>query len=103
MLSYVIEVKFQTFDQAKIANSYINTCLNECLSIDGIVGMNTFIGQNGEITSTIKCENKSCMTLVDEKFQEVIRTLRSTMIFQAKTFYSICSFQYEKEAVSTDL
>ena len=41
MLSYVIEVKFQTFDQAKIANSYINTCLNECLSIDGIVGMNT--------------------------------------------------------------
>ena len=61
MLSYVVDLKFQKFDHAKIANSYINNSLNEFLSIDGITGINTFIGQNGEITTTVKFEKKDSL------------------------------------------
>ncbi len=103
MLSYVVDLKFQKFDHAKIANSYINNSLNEFLSIDGITGINTFIGQNGEITTTVKFQKKDSLELIKNKVDETLETLKATMLFQSRTFFSVCSYQYEKEGITTEL
>ena len=43
MFSILSELNFQNLDQAKVANSYINNTLSDCLEIPGIFGINTFI------------------------------------------------------------
>ena len=103
MLSYVVDIKFQKFDHAKIANSYINNSMNNFLSIDGITGINTFIGQNGEIAITVKFENKTTLPTIESRLSDVLNSLKATMLFQSRTFFSVCSYQYEKEGVSTEI
>jgi len=103
MLSYVVDLKFQKFDHAKIANTYINSSLNDFLSIDGITGINTFIGQGGAITTTVKFEDKATLALIESKVDETLNALKATMLFQSRTFFSVCSYQYEKEGITTEL
>ena len=102
--SYQKRISWAIFDAIQDSyNSYINSSLNDFLSIDGITGLNTFIGQSGEITTTVKFENRETLALIEKKVDETLNTLKATMLFQSRTFFSVCSYQYEKEGITTEL
>ena len=103
MLSYVIDMKFSSLDQAKVVNSYLTGTLSECLEVPGINGINTFIGQKGELTTTIKIENKEAVEDVKGQIEKMLETLRTSMVFQSRLFLSVCSYQYERQGVTTSL
>ena len=88
---------------AKVVNSFFTEGVAKLLDIDGIFGVNSFIGRNGEIMLTVRFENKEALAAAKESLENILNTLRSTIVFREKTYVGVCSYQYEKSSVTTEV
>ena len=66
------------------------------------LGFNVFIGKQGDLNLLIKFEDVSSIKLFEQKYPQIIESLRKSLVFKESVFVGVCAFTFEQEAALTE-
>jgi hypothetical protein len=102
MFGKILNFKFTSVSEAKLAASFCSEKFGSKISSFNIVGLNIFIGQTGDLNVSIKFENPDALNKFEENYISIIADLKQSLIFKENNFVGVCAYTYEKEAASTE-
>ena len=102
MFGKILNFRFPSVSEAKLAASYCSEKLGSKISNFNIIGLNIFIGQSGDLNVSIKFANANALNKFEENYENIISDLKKSLAFKENNFIGVCAFTYEKEAISTD-
>ena len=103
MFGKVLNFRFPSVSEAKIAASFCSEKFGSKISDYHIIGLNVFIGQSGDLNVSIKFENANALNKFEEKYDDIISDLKKSLVFKENNFIGVCAFTYEKEAITSDI
>ena len=103
MFGKILNFKFTSVSEAKLAASFCSEKFGSKISEYNIIGLNIFISQSGDLNVTIKFENPEALNNFENNYINIIADLKGSLVFKENTFVSVCNFTYEKEAASTEM
>ena len=103
MFGKILNFKFTSVSEAKLAASFCSEKFGSKITEYKIVGLNIFIGQTGDLNVSIKFENPEALKNFETKYINIISDLKGSLVFKENNFVGVCTFTYEKEAVSTEM
>ena len=103
MFGKILNFRFPSVSEAKLAASFCSEKFGSKISEFDIIGLNIFIGQSGDLNISIKFDNPNAVNKFEESYKTIIVDLRQSLVFKENNFVEVCTFTYEKEAATTDL
>ena len=103
MYGKVVNLKFANMEEAKLAASFFTENIASKISSLKIIGFNVFIGKQGDLNLQVKFEDVSSIKLFEQKYPQIIESLRKSLVFKESVFVGVCAYTYEKEAASTEM
>ena len=103
MFGKILNFKFTSVSEAKLAASFCTEKFGSKISEYKIIGLNIFIGQNGDLNVSIKFENPDAVNQFENNYVNIISDLKESLVFKENNFVGVCAYTYEKEAVSTEM
>ncbi len=103
MFGKILNFKFTSVSEAKLAASFCSEKFGSKISEFNIIGLNIFISQTGDLNVSIKFENPQAVKKFDDNYISIIADLKESLVFKENNFVGVCTFTYEKEAASTEM
>ena len=103
MFGKILNFKFTSVSEAKLAASFCSEKFGSKISEFNIVGLNIFISQSGDLNVSIKFENPDSLKKFENNYIDIIADLKGRLVFKENNFVGVCTFTYEKEAASTEI
>ena len=103
MFGKILNFKFTSVSEAKLAASFCTEKFGTKISEYKIIGLNIFIGQTGDLNVSIKFENPDAVNQFENNYVNIISDLKESLVFKENNFVGVCTFTYEKEAASTEM
>ena len=103
MFGKILNFKFTSVSEAKLAASFCTEKFGSKISEYKIIGLNIFIGQTGDLNVSIKFENPDAVNQFENNYVNIISDLKESLVFKENNFVGVCTFTYEKEATSTEM
>jgi len=103
MFGKILNFKFTSVSEAKLAASFCTEKFGSKISEYKIIGLNIFIGQNGDLNVSIKFENPDAVNQFENNYVNIISDLKESLVFKENNFVGVCAYTYEKEAASTEM
>ena len=66
------------------------------------IGFNVFIGKQGDLNLLVKFEDVSSIKLFEQKYPQIIESLRKSLVFKESVFVGVCAYTFEQEAALTE-
>ena len=102
MFGKILNFKFTSVSEAKLAASFCTEKFGSKISEYKIIGLNIFIGQTGDLNVSIKFENPDAVNQFENNYVNIISDLKESLVFKENNFVGVCAYTYEKEAASTE-
>ena len=102
MYGKVVNLKFANMEEAKLSASFFTENIASKISALKIIGFNVFIGKQGDLNLLIKFEDVSSIKLFEQKYPQIIESLRKSLVFKESVFVGVCAFTFEQEAALTE-
>ena len=99
----ILNFKFTSVSEAKLAASFCSEKFGSKISEYNIIGLNIFISQAGDLNVSIKFENPEALKNFENNYINTIADLKGILVFKENNFVGVCTFTYEKEAASTEI
>ena len=103
MFGKILNFKFTSVSEAKLAASFCTEKFGTKISEYKIIGLNIFIGQTGDLNVSIKFENPDAVNQFENNYVNIISDLKESLVFKENNFVGVCAYTYEKEAASTEM
>ena len=103
MFGKILNFRFPSVSEAKLAASFCSEKFGSKISEFDIIGLNIFIGQSRDLNISIKFDNPNSVNKFEESYKTIIADLKQSLVFKENNFVGVCTFTYEKEAATTDL
>ena len=103
MFGKILNFKFTSVSEAKLAASFCSEKFGSKITEYKIIGLNIFIGQTGDLNVSIKFENPEALKNFETNYVDIISDLKGSLVFKENNFVGVCTFTYEKEATSTEM
>ena len=103
MFGKILNFKFTSVSEAKLAASFCTEKFGSKISEYKIIGLNIFIGQTGDLNVSIKFENPDAVNQFENNYVNIISDLKESLVFKENNFVGVCAYTYEKEAVTTEM
>ena len=103
MFGKILNFKFTSVSEAKLAASFCSEKFGSKISEYNIIGLNIFISQSGDLNVSIKFENPDALKNFENNYINIIADLKGGLVFKENNFVGVCTFTYEKEAASTKM
>ena len=103
MFGKILNFKFTSVSEAKLAASFCSEKFGSKITEYKIVGLNIFIGQTGDLNVSIKFENPESLKNFESNYINIIADLKGSLVFKENNFVGVCTYTYEKEAASTEM
>ena len=103
MFGKILNFKFTSVSEAKLAASFCTEEFGSKISEYKIIGLNIFIGQTGDLNVSIKFENPDAVNQFENNYVNIISDLKESLVFKENNFVGVCAYTYEKEAASTEM
>ena len=103
MFGKILNFKFTSVSEAKLAASFCSEKFGSKITEYKIVGLNIFIGQTGDLNVSIKFENPEALKKFETNYINIIADLKGSLVFKENNFVGVCTFTYEKEAANTEM
>ncbi len=101
MFGKVLNFKFSSVSEAKIAASFCSDNFGSKTSEYDIVGLNIIISQSGDLNILFKFNNSDSLKKFEENYKNIISDLKQSFTFKENNFIGVCAYSFEKEAVVT--
>ena len=101
MFGKVLNYKFSSVSEAKIAASFCSENFGSKISEYKIIGLNITIGQSGDLNVLFKFSNADSLKNFEENYKNIISDLKQSFTFKENNFVGICAYSFEKEATVT--
>ena len=102
MFGKILNFRFPSVSEAKLAASYCSEKFGSKISEFNITGLNIFISQSGDLNVSIKFENSNALNKFETNYEEIISDLKKSLAFKENNFVGVCAYTYEKEATLTE-
>ena len=102
MFGKILNFKFTSVSEAKLAASFCTEKFGSKISEYKIIGLNIFIGQTGDLNVSIKFENPDAVNQFENNYVNIISDLKESLVFKENNFVGVCAYTYEKEATITE-
>ena len=102
MFGKILNFKFTSVSEAKLAASFCSEKFGSKISEFNIVGLNIFISQSGDLNVSIKFENPDSLKKFENNYIDIIADLKGSLVFKENNFVGVCAYTYEKEATLTE-
>ncbi len=102
MFGKILNFKFLSLSEAKLAASYCSEKFGSKISEFDIIGLNIFISQSGDLNVSIKFQNSSSLNKFESNYKYFISDLKKSLAFKENNFIGVCAYTYEKEATLTE-
>ena len=102
MYGKILNLKFSNMEDAQLAASFFSENIGLKIAEFKIIGFNVFIGQKGDLNVSIKFENVPAIKNFEEKYPDIIKGLRKSLVFKETVFLGVCAYTFEKEAAITE-
>ena len=103
MFGKILNFKFISVSEAKLAASFCSEKFGSKISEYNIIGLNIFISQSGDLNVSIKFENPEALKNFENNYINIIADLKGSLVFKENNFVGVCTLTYEKEAASTEM
>ena len=103
MFGKILNFKFTSVSEAKLAASFCTEKFGSKISEYKIIGLNIFIGQTGDLNVSIKFENPDAVNQFENNYVNIISDIKESLVFKENNFVGVCAYTYEKEAASTEM
>ena len=103
MFGKILNFKFTSVSEAKLAASFCSEKLGSKISEYNFIGLNIFISQSGDLNVSIKFENPEALKNFENNYINIIADLKGSLVFKENNFVGVCTFTYEREAASTEI
>jgi|TARA_B100001093_G_scaffold351389_1_gene335889 hypothetical protein len=103
MFGKILNFKFKSVSEAKLAASFCSEKFGSKISELNIIGLNIFISQSGDLNVSIKFGSAEALKKFESRYIVIIADLKGSLVFKENNFVGVCTFTYEKEAVSTEM
>ncbi len=103
MFGKILNFKFTSVSEAKLAASFCTEKFGSKISEYKIIGLNIFIGQTGDLNVSIKFENPDAVNQFENNYVNIISDLKESLVFKENNFVGVCAYTYEKEAATTEM
>ena len=103
MFGKILNFKFTSVSEAKLAASFCTEKFGSKISEYKIIGLNIFIGQTGDLNVSIKFENPDAVNQFENNYVNIISDLKESLVFKENNFVGVCAYTYEKEAAITEM
>ena len=101
MFGKVLNFRFSSVSEAKIAASFCSENFGSKISEYKIIGLNITIGQSGDLNVLFKFSNADSLKNFEENYKNIISDLKQSFTFKENNFVGICAYSFEKEATVT--
>tara|TARA_B100000989_G_C19482238_1_gene445692 strand:- start:550 stop:861 length:312 start_codon:yes stop_codon:yes gene_type:complete len=101
MFGKVLNFRFSTVSEAKIAASFCSENFGSKISEYDIIGLNIIIGQSGDLNVLFKFSNADSLKHFEENYKNIITDLKKSFTFKENNFVGVCAYSFEKEATVT--
>ncbi len=101
MFGKVLNFRFSSVSEAKIAASFCSENFGSKISEYKIIGLNITIGQSGDLNVLFKFSNADSLRNFEENYKNIISDLKQSFTFKENNFVGICAYSFEKEATVT--
>ena len=101
MFGKVLNLRFSSVSEAKIAASFCSENFGSKISEYDIIGLNITIGLSGDLHVLFKLNNSDSLKNFEENFKNIISDLRQSFTFKENNFVGVCAYSFEKEAIVT--
>tara|TARA_B100000989_G_scaffold203148_1_gene153735 strand:+ start:353 stop:664 length:312 start_codon:yes stop_codon:yes gene_type:complete len=101
MFGKVLNFKFATISEAKIAASFCSDNFGSKTSEYDIIGLNITISQSGDLNILFKFSDADSLKKFEENYQNIISDLKQSLTFKENNFIGVCAYSFEKEAIVT--
>ena len=101
MFGKVLNFRFSSVSEAKIAASFCSENFGSQISEYKIIGLNITIGQSGDLNVLFKFSNADSLKNFEENYKNIISDLKQSFTFKENNFVGICAYSFEKEATVT--
>jgi hypothetical protein len=90
MYGKVVNLKFANMEEAKLAASFFTE------------NIASKIGKQGDLNLLVKFEDVSSIKLFEQKYPQIIESLRKSLVFKESVFVGVCAYTFEQEAALTE-
>ena len=101
MFGKVLNFRFSSVSEAKIAASFCSENFGSKISEFEIIGLDITIGQSGDLNVLFKFSNADSLKHFEENYKNIISDLKQSFTFKENNFVGICAYSFEKEATVT--
>lgn len=98
MFARILEYKFTSLDQAKVAANHLSIELSDKIEKFNIHSLSITLGKCASISIVCKFEENSDMKKFEQYASSLLRQMQQTFIFKSSGFPGITIFNYESEA-----
>ena len=102
MYGKVVNLTSANMEEAKLAASFFTENIAPKISSLKIIGFNVFIGKQGDLNLLVKFEDVSSIKLFEQKYPQIIESLRKSLVFKESVFVGVCAYTFEQEAALTE-
>lgn len=101
MFGKVLNFRFSSVSEAKIAASFCSENFGSKISEYEIIGLNITISQSGDLNVLFKFSNADSLKHFEENYKNIISDLKQSFTFKENNFIGVCAYSFEKEATVT--
>ena len=101
MFGKVLNFRFSSVSEAKIAASFCSENFGSKISEYEIIGLNITISQSGDLNVLFKFSNADSLKHFEENYKNIILDLKQSFTFKENNFIGVCAYSFEKEATVT--
>ncbi len=101
MFGKVLNFRFSSVSEAKIAASFCSEKFGSKISEYDIIGLNITISQLGDLNVLFKFSNANSLKIFEENYKNIICDLKQSFTFKENNFVGVCAYSFEKEATVT--
>ena len=101
MFGKVLNFRFSSVSEAKIAASFCSENFGSKISEYEIIGLNITISQSGDLNVLFKFSNADSLKHFEETYKNIISDLKQSFTFKENNFIGVCAYSFEKEATVT--
>tara|TARA_X000000950_G_scaffold226788_1_gene273707 strand:- start:671 stop:1015 length:345 start_codon:yes stop_codon:yes gene_type:complete len=103
MYASVLQFKFTSLNEAKIASGYISEGLGGKIAEFDFHGLNIMLGKSGEVTVTVRFEDAQMLKKFEANSVELIGEVSNAFPCSRSKFSGVCVYNFEREAISSTI
>jgi hypothetical protein len=103
MYAKIYNFKFNGVAEAKVAASFISDAFSKLIVSNNMRSLNISIGKCGSLSIQTKFESGDDLKLFELKASAVFQDLKQTFIYKEDTYSGVYIFNYEAEAIKSEV